>query len=113
LIDEEREPDAKQGDGKRVTGAFYDVLKPTVRTTHLVPGEINHSRIRVQGNRVEHFLNQWKILEYECGSKELKDALAQSKFKDTPDFGIKIKGHILLQDHHTEVWFRNVKIREL
>src|SRR5439155_18238105 len=28
LIDDEREPDAKQGNGKRVTAALYDVLKP-------------------------------------------------------------------------------------
>src|SRR5207302_5573293 len=30
MIDEEREPDAKQHEGKRVTAACYDVLKPSV-----------------------------------------------------------------------------------
>jgi hypothetical protein len=113
LIDEEREPDAKAGEGKRVTAAFYDVLKPTVPPPTKPPGEINVSKIVVNGNHVEHWLNGAKVLEYECGSQALKDAVVQSKFKNVSGFGDKIKGHILLQDHHSEVWFRNLKIHEL
>ena len=112
LIDEERESDARQASGKRVSAAFYDVLKPERVATKL-PGEINNSRILVQGKHVEHWLNGRKVLEYECGSEALKAAVAKSKFKNTPGFGEKIKGHILLQDHHSEVWFRNLRIREL
>jgi hypothetical protein len=40
-------------------------------------------------------------------------AVAKSKFKNVKDFGTKIKGHILLTDHHDEASFRNLKIREL
>ena len=40
-------------------------------------------------------------------------AVAKSKFKGVAGFGTKIKGHILLQDHGDEIWFRHVKIREL
>ena len=111
MIDEQGEPDAKQGGGKRVTAAFYDVLKPSGTRTK-PSGGTNQSRIVVKGNHVEHWLNGGKVLEYSCGSEELKAAIAQSKFRDTQGFGDKIKGHILLQDHHSEVWFRNVKIRE-
>ncbi len=111
MIDEEREPDAKQADGKRVSGSFYDVLKP-ISTMTRPAGETNQSRILIQGNHVEHWLNGAKVLEYECSSEALKTALANSKFKNTPGFGNKIKGHILLQDHHSEIWFRNLKIRE-
>jgi cytochrome c len=39
--------------------------------------------------------------------------IANSKFKDMPDFGKARKGHIALQDHGDRVWFRNVKIKEL
>jgi hypothetical protein len=113
MIDEEREPDAKLADGKRITAAFYDVLAPALKPPTKPPGEINQSRILVRGNHVEHWLNGQKVLEYECGSEALKAAIAESKFKNTPDFGNKIKGHILLQNHHSEVWFRNIKIREL
>ena len=111
MIDDEREPDAKLANGKRVTASFYDVLKPTVTPATKQPGEINQSRIVVKGNHVEHWLNGVKVLEYECGSEALKAAIAASKFKTTARFGDKIQGHILLQDHHSEVWFRNLKIR--
>jgi len=113
MIDDEREPDAKLAHGKRVTAAFYDVLAPTLKPPMKPPGEVNHSRILVRGNHVEHWLNGKKVLEYECGSEALKAAIADSKFKTTAGFGDKIKGHILLQNHHSEVWFRNIGIREL
>ena len=41
------------------------------------------------------------------------EMIANSKFKDMPDFGKAKKGHISLQDHGDKVWFRNIKIREL
>lgn len=113
MIDDENEPDATEAEGTRVTAAFYDVLKPTVKTPTKHSFEINHSRIVVKGDHVEHWLNGVKVLEYECGSPAIKDAVAQSKFKTTAGFGDKVVGHILLQDHHSEVWFRNLKIRPL
>ena len=76
-------------------------------------GEINHSRILVKGNHVEHWLNGVEVLQYECGSPEVKAAVAESKFKNTAGFGERAKGHILLQDHNSQVWFRNIKIRPL
>ena len=76
-------------------------------------GEWNASRILVQGNHVEHWLNGAKVLEYELGSEAVTAAVAASKFKNSAGFGTKIKGHIMLTDHQDECWFRNVKIREL
>ena len=76
-------------------------------------GEINLSRILVRGNRVEHWLNGVKVLEYECGSETVKAAVAESKFKNTTRFGERAKGRILLQDHQSEVWFRNIKVRPI
>ena len=93
MIDDEREQDAKSADGKRVTASFYDVLKPSTAPPTRPAGEINQSRVLVNGN-------------------DVKAAVAASKFKTTTGFGNKIKGHILLQDHQSEVWFRNIKIRE-
>ena len=54
-----------------------------------------------------------KVLEYSCGSQAVKSAVAESKFKNVRGFGERAKGQILLQEHGREVWFRNVKIREL
>jgi hypothetical protein len=95
------------------TATFYDVL-PTQTKTHVKPpGEWNQSRVIIQGNHVEHWLNGEKVLEYELGSPEVKAAVAKSKFKNAAGFGEKIKGHIMLTDHHGETWYRNIKIREL
>jgi hypothetical protein len=113
MLDDEKHPDAKLGQGKRITASFYDVLKPTVKTPTKPMGEINQSRILVQGNHVEHWLNGVKVLEYEAGSDAVKAAVAASKFKTTPGFGERLKGHLLLQDHESNVWFRNLKIRNL
>lgn len=113
MLDDAVNPDGKLADGKRITASFYDVLKPTVKTTVKPVGEINQSRVVVKGNNVEHWLNGEKVLEYECGSPEVQAAIAESKFKTVRGFGQRVKGHILLQDHESQVWFRNIKIRDL
>jgi hypothetical protein len=89
------------------------VFKPTGVVPIRPPGETNQSRILVRGNHVEHWLNGAKVLEYECGSEATQAAVAESKFKNTSGFGNHVKGRLLLQDHTGQVWFRNVKIREL
>ena len=43
----------------------------------------------------------------------VKAGVAASKFKNKAEFGDKVRGHLLLQDHNCEAWFRNVQVREL
>ncbi len=112
MLDEEHEPNSKTF-GKHSTASFYDVLKPEILPPTKPAGQINRSRIVVKGNRVEHWLNGVKVLDYSCSSEAVKRAVAQSKFKNVRGFGERLKGHILLQEHGKEVWFRNLKIREL
>ena len=99
--------------GKGKTASFYDVLPPKDHQPLKFAPDSNLSRLLVQGNHVEHWLNGEKVLEYECGSKEVLDAVAKSKFKNVKDFGLKVTGPILLTDHTDEASFRNLKIREL
>ena len=111
VIDDERHPDAKIG-VERQTGAFYDVLSPSNR--RLKPaGELNQGRIVARGPAVEHWLNGDRIVTYELDSPALRTAIVDSKFKDVARFGKLHKGHILVQDHGDQVWYRNIKIRPL
>jgi len=99
--------------GKGSTASFYAVLPPKQDMRPFRSEEWNQSRVVVQGNRVEHWLNGEKVLEYELGSDEVLEAVAKSKFDKFKGFGTKITGHIVLTDHHDEVWFRNLKVRVL
>jgi len=114
ILDDARHPDAKLGrDGDRTIGSLYDLIPAAKDKKVLAIGEWNHARIVSQGKRVEFWLNGEKTLEFERGSPAFRDAVANSKFKNIPDFGEWADGNILLQEHGSEVSFRNVKIREL
>ena len=112
ILDDNGHPDGKVGP-KRQTACLYDILPPAPDKPLKAPGEWNHSRIIIQGNLVEHWLNGAKVLSYELGSPELLDAISKSKFKNHKDFGTKIEGHIMLTDHSDECSFRNIKLRPL
>jgi hypothetical protein len=94
-------------------GALYEFFAPSETKVVKPLGQWNTSRIVSHKNQVEHWLNGRKVLSYERGGKEYKEQLNKSKFKDIENFGQEERGHILLQDHGSLVYFRNIKIREL
>ncbi len=96
------------------TGTFYAVLPRAVKSTEPVRiDKWNQSRIKVQGKKVEHWLNGQKILTYTLGSDRVLAGVSKSKFKKFPGFGKKVVGRILLTDHKDRCEFRNLKIREI
>jgi hypothetical protein len=105
--------DGKDYGAKHSTASFYDVLPPTDTKASKSTGEWNQSRVLVQGNHVEHWLNGKKVLEYELGSEEVLKAVQKSKFKSVEGFGKRQNGHILLTYHSDPVSYRNIKIRRL
>jgi hypothetical protein len=108
--------DVKGADNKtRLTcaGAAY-ALYPSP-AGHLKPvGGWNQARIVARGPHIEHWLNGVKLLEFEQGSADWKAKVASSKFKDWPNFGKSMRGHLAIQgDHAGALGFRNIRIRLL
>jgi hypothetical protein len=116
VLDDTLHPDAKLGrNGDRTLASLYDLIpsKKQPRFVHPI-GAWNVGRIIVYpNNHVEHYLNGVKVLEYERGSKEFEDLVAISKYVIWKDFGEAKAGHLLLQDHGNEVWFRSIKVKRL
>ncbi len=113
ILDDRRHPDAKLGrDGNRTLGSLYDLI-PAPENKPFRNGFFNTAMVVVEGNHVEHWLNGVKLLEYERNTDEWNAIVQTSKYKDWPNFGNAEEGLLLLQDHGDEVWFQNIKIKEL
>jgi hypothetical protein len=94
------------------TGADYAMH--SAESTILNPvGEFNSSKILVVNGKVEHWLNEYKIDSYELWTDEWEALVQNCKWKDYPGYGVARKGHIGLQNHGSEIKFRNIKIRDL
>jgi Domain of Unknown Function (DUF1080) len=110
VLDNKKHPDGRS----KLTSAAscYALYAPSEDATKPV-GEWNKARILVNGNKVEHWLNGKKVVEYEFGSDDWTTRVGKSKFKEWKKFGTMKKGKIDLQDHGDEVHYRSVKIKAL
>ena len=110
ILDNVRHPDGKDLD--RSAGSCYDLYAPSKDVTR-PPGAWNAVRLVVNGTRVEHWLNDTRIVQYELLSPDWEKRVAASKFVEWPKYGRELRGHIALQDHGDRVAFRNIRIRVL
>lgn len=112
FLDDQLHPDAKLGVmGNRTLGSLYDLI-PAPADKPFRKGYYNTAKVVVNGDKVEHWLNDVKIIEYTRNNQMWQALVNYSKYRDWPNFGNLETGHILLQDHGDEVRFKNVKIRE-
>ncbi|MEN8248118.1 MAG: DUF1080 domain-containing protein, partial [Bacteroidota bacterium] len=96
ILDDKNHPDAKNGiAGNRTLGSLYDLITADALLygqdnnpkRFFGVGKWNRARIEVRGNKVTHYLNGIKIIEYERGTQMWKALVAYSKYKDWPAFG--------------------------
>ncbi len=114
LLDDLKHSEGKIGKGS--TGSLYALYAPVSEENQLParpPGEFNESRIVVRGHRITHWLNGTKLVSVHVGNANWHARVAESKFKDREGFGENRSGLIMLQEHGSEVWFRNITIKQL
>ncbi len=109
ILDDDLHSDGQRG-GRYTASALYDLVEPIGKELKPV-GEFNTSQIIMKGQHGEHWLNGTKVLEYDMDTDEFKALVAKSKYKDYEGFADKRSGHIVIQDHTSAAWFRNIKIR--
>lgn len=116
ILDDKRHPDAKEGVvGNRTLASLYDLIPAEKQERFTKPaGEWNIGRIVVYpDNRVEHWLNGVRVVEYVRGSAIYRALVARSKYAGFKDFGLVKESPVLLQYHNDQVRFRSLKIKEL
>jgi hypothetical protein len=96
------------------TGADYAMYPPDTSEKKLNPiGEWNSSRIVFTPKRVDHWLNGRKVLSFIPWSEDWYERRNSGKWSGAPDYAKYKKGFIGLQDHGSNLYFRNIKIKKL
>lgn len=123
VLDNENHPDAKLGvDGNRQSASLYDMI-PAKPQNAKPFGEWNTGKIMVYKGTVAHYLNGEPVVEYHLWTPQWKEMLDNSKFSQDkwPQAyelllncgGENHEGYIGFQDHGDNVWFRNIRVKEL
>jgi hypothetical protein len=98
----------------QLTAADYAMHVPdTTQKVLYPPGQWNSSRIIFTPNNVEHWLNDKKVLSFIPWTEQWYEKRNSGKWDNFPDYGKYKKGYIGLQDHGSNLWFRNIKIKKL
>jgi hypothetical protein len=107
LLDDEHHQDG--ANALTSCGALYGLIAPW-HDQRDIANAYHGGRLVVQGSRVEHWIDDTQVLGYDLESEEVRERIARSKFRECPSFARLPEGHIALQHHGTEAWFRRIKI---
>src|SRR5699024_8177871 len=94
------------------TASLYLIYAPENKTLY-PSGQWNHGRIIVKGRHIEHWLNGVKVVSCERGSKDFRERVSKTKFKDYTHYGEIQGGHIMLTNHGDKVYYRDIKIKRI
>jgi hypothetical protein len=97
----------------QMVGADYAMYEPPADKKVKPAGEWNTSRIRFTAEKVEYFLNGANTASFVAWSDDWNKRRNSGKWDAYPDYGKAKTGYIALQDHGSEIWFKNLKIRKL
>ncbi len=111
VLDDAGHPNGKVPD--TTSASLYEIV-PAAKDKKLNPaGEWNRSKIIAKGTVLEHWLNGKLAVKIDTAGPEWPKLKKDSKFAKMEGFAGPAAGHILLQDHDDEVWFRAIRIRPL
>jgi hypothetical protein len=107
LLDDEHHQDG--ANALTSCGALYGLIAPW-HDQRDIANTYHSARLVVQGSRVEHWIDDTQVLGYDLESEEVKERIARSKFRECPQFSLLADGHLALQHHGTEAWFRRLRV---
>jgi len=97
----------------RSAASLYSAIAPKPATAPAV-GSFNHSRILVNGDHVEHWLNGVRVVAFDLQGPEAQKVFAGLRKKgEDASTPVQRDTPISLQNHGTEAWFKNIRIRRL
>jgi hypothetical protein len=115
IADDLGNPDAHSSP-MRATASLYSFLAP-YRRVEVKPGAFHRSRIIVKGGHVEHWMDGVEVLDFDLSLPVVADALRQMRSKAQPGAASAVlperESFISLQNHGSEIEFRNLKIKRL
>ncbi|MHA7110998.1 family 16 glycoside hydrolase [Sunxiuqinia elliptica] len=115
VLDNERHPDAMLGkDGNRMAGSLYDLIPAKPQNTKPA-GQWNSIEIISYKGTVVHKQNGEVVVEYHLWTDDWNNLVADSKFPGLNENWADVakEGYFGLQDHGDDVWFKNIKIKEM
>ena len=97
---------------KQAAGSLYALYEASGKQLNEV-GQWNSAKIVLNGNNVQHWLNDVKVVDIEMQSEDWLAQVAASKFAKWKKFASRETGHIVFQDHGDRVWYRNINIQTI
>lgn len=110
VLDNDLNEDAKNY--KHRAGDLYDLMASSSEPVRPV-GQWNDAEIRVDHGKLDFWLNGVHTISTTMWDANWDKLVKNSKFVHIPGFAKYHSGHVDLQYHGFDVWFRNIKIRKL